>query len=314
MHNKTFIPEQTTGKSHFQVILGQDLPLANSYGRYKILDLMAEGTFSKVIEVWDRVTREHLACKIVRSGYSGDAFTEYRLLDQLKHLDPKDEYPFIKIIRLEKIVASPSGEHSCLLFPRMGPNLYQWVSNHGSVPKRGVILIIRQIAKTLTFLHSHGWVHTDLKLENIVIKQWSEQERHVRSQIKEGQLSGYLPDNWEICIVDLGGCSKPNSNIVSTLHYRAPEVFNFTKWSSAIDIWSLGIIVVEILTAQTPHLFPSNKTPQPKREFAEFLGELDQIIVQPHWLNFVRRCLTIDPVERITAEQILDYPLLADLD
>ncbi|CAJ1006068.1 hypothetical protein Q4I28_001384, partial [Leishmania naiffi] len=59
------LPHQNMEEGHFYVVLGEDIDVSTQ--RFKILSLLGEGTFGKVVESWDRKRKEYCAVKIVRN-------------------------------------------------------------------------------------------------------------------------------------------------------------------------------------------------------------------------------------------------------
>merc|ERR1719456_226696 len=64
---KTYTPHQSKEQGHYHVVLGEDITGTPDPNRWKILDLVGEGTFAKVVEAWDRKRRVYVAVKIVRA-------------------------------------------------------------------------------------------------------------------------------------------------------------------------------------------------------------------------------------------------------
>ncbi len=87
----------------------------------------------------------------------------------------------------------------------------------------------------LNYMHSNGYIHRDIKLENILIS-------------KEGRV--------KLC--DMGFARKYDSqnltDYVATRWYRPPELLMGLPYHSAIDIWAIGCIMAEIIDGQP--LFP----------------------------------------------------------
>eukprot|EP01002_Notosolenus_urceolatus_P000299 NODE_1074_length_1590_cov_464.645685_g884_i0.p1 GENE.NODE_1074_length_1590_cov_464.645685_g884_i0~~NODE_1074_length_1590_cov_464.645685_g884_i0.p1 ORF type:complete len:415 (+),score=127.25 NODE_1074_length_1590_cov_464.645685_g884_i0:164-1408(+) len=251
---KIYIPHQSKEEGHFHVVLGEDLT-----PRYKLLDLMGEGTFAKVCELWDRQTKSYLACKIVRSvkKYTRDAEFELDILQKLKSCDREDKYPFVKLNGsfLHRVTRPgspiPVAEHMCILFPRMGSSLLDWIIFHGAFSMQGVAKVAYQLCKSLDFLHNTmRLIHTDLKPENILFEEWDEDERTNRRFDKQQPRA---PKSWKIRVIDFGGTTDERHSahsIVSTRHYRAPEVILGTGWMFAADMWSVGCILVELCTGR----------------------------------------------------------------
>eukprot|EP00293_Proteomonas_sulcata_P008884 CAMPEP_0184302838 /NCGR_PEP_ID=MMETSP1049-20130417/12713_1 /TAXON_ID=77928 /ORGANISM="Proteomonas sulcata, Strain CCMP704" /LENGTH=292 /DNA_ID=CAMNT_0026614223 /DNA_START=1 /DNA_END=879 /DNA_ORIENTATION=+ len=91
-------------------------------------------------------------------------------------------------------------------------------------------------------------IHTDLKLENILLVnsdwEYHRHTRHGRSRVVKHK---------EIVVIDLGSATYEtdhHASIVSTRHYRAPEVVLGLGWSYPCDLWSVGCILLELFTGE----------------------------------------------------------------
>eukprot|EP01002_Notosolenus_urceolatus_P014707 NODE_646_length_1883_cov_27.073610_g518_i0.p1 GENE.NODE_646_length_1883_cov_27.073610_g518_i0~~NODE_646_length_1883_cov_27.073610_g518_i0.p1 ORF type:complete len:420 (+),score=171.75 NODE_646_length_1883_cov_27.073610_g518_i0:173-1432(+) len=302
---KIYIPHQSKEEGHFHVVLGEDLT-----PRYKLLDLMGEGTFAKVCELWDRQTKSYLACKIVRSvrKYTRDAEFELDILQKLKACDRDDKMPFVKVhASFLHRVASPAtpnivaAEHMCILFPRMGSSLLDWIIFHGPFPIHGIAKVAYQVFKTLDFLHNTmRLIHTDLKPENMLFEQWDEEERTNRRFDKQQPRD---PKSWKVRVIDFGGTTderhSPHS-IVSTRHYRAPEVILGTGWMFGADMWSVGCILAELLTGRV--LFDTHDN-------REHLALMEKAIAPLP--DFAVRGCTPESAKMFRPDLKLDWPRIA---
>ena len=111
---------------------------------------------------------------------------------------------------------------------------------------------------TCVVLHDLNLIHTDLKPENILLVSNQYQtftyNRQIpsssRSQQRSAKYRKVLLDP-EIRLIDFGSATfddEYHSSVVSTRHYRAPEIILQLGWSFACDIWSIGCILVEFFT------------------------------------------------------------------
>ena len=111
------------------------------------------------------------------------------------------------------------------------------------------MLQVRQIAyelcQAIRFMHDNRLTHTDLKPENIL---FYDSGHDLVYDPKRKQDVRYLR-NSEIRLIDFGSATfdhEHHSTIVSTRHYRAPEVILELGWDQACDVWSIGCIVFEL--------------------------------------------------------------------
>lgn len=107
-------------------------------------------------------------------------------------------------------------------------------------------------------LHDLHLIHTDLKPENILLVNGAYQtftyDRHIPSSSQNVSRSARYRKvllNPEIRLIDFGSATfndEYHSSVVSTRHYRAPEIILNLGWSYPCDMWSIGCILVEFFT------------------------------------------------------------------
>lgn len=246
---KTYTPHQSKEAGHAHIVLGEDIAGTPDPNRWKILDLLGEGTFAKVVEVWDRKRKVYCAVKVVRAieKYVRDAKFEINMLHRIKEDDNTDFYPTIKY-RSYFFSTSSMGQHMCIVFPKLGFCLLDYLNRCGQFKMHEVAHIGWQMGAALNYLHAHlKLIHTDLKPENILL------ENPVEHIDKLGNRSYTLPANTKIRIIDFGGATDnrhSRNSVVSTRHYRAPEVILAQGWMWAADMWSTGCILLELTTGR----------------------------------------------------------------
>lgn len=98
--------------------------------------------------------------------------------------------------------------------------------------------IITDLATGLLYLHTHGIIHRDVKLENIMLRQG-----------KAGHLEAVLIDFGLACFV---GPEKYSTEPVGTLKYAAPELLSRLPYGQKVDCWSLGVILYIMLGGKMP--------------------------------------------------------------
>eukprot|EP00388_Colpodella_angusta_P025676 GDKK01003382.1.p1 GENE.GDKK01003382.1~~GDKK01003382.1.p1 ORF type:complete len:432 (+),score=58.54 GDKK01003382.1:95-1390(+) len=237
------LPNQNMEQGHFYVVLGEDIDV--STGRFKILSLLGEGTFGKVVEAWDRKRKEYCAVKIVRNvpKYTKDAMVEIQFMDRVSKADPADIFPLMKI---QRHFQNETG-HMCIVMHKYGPCLLDWIQKNGPFNHRALAEIVFQSACALDFFHSEmRLIHTDLKPENILMESSTPAVDPVTALNVPT-----LPCKVRLC--DLGGCCDERHNknaIVSTRHYRSPEVILGLGWMFSTDMWSMGCIIFELATGK----------------------------------------------------------------
>jgi serine/threonine protein kinase len=220
-------------------------PSTELNGRYVVSKVAGKGTFGTVLEVYDRKHRESIALKVVRSvpRYLDAARTEIEILKTLRSQDPMQKSLCVRYLRHFEIFHNHQ-RHVCIGFEKLGKSLYDFIKKNDY---RGFqIETVRefsfQLIQAVSFCHSIGLTHTDLKLENILLVD--------SSYTIEGE-DYRVPVNKEIRVIDFGGATfegDHHSRIVNTRQYRAPEVVLSLPWSFPSDLWCCACIMMELLT------------------------------------------------------------------
>ena len=121
-----------------------------------------------------------------------------------------------------------------------GSTIRQWMHDHAEPKLEEVRLLVEQIAKGLQAFHRLEMLHQDLKPENIII--------HKSGTVK-------LIDFGSAKVAGIAEISSPieESNLLGTKNYTAPEYANNQPGSNRSDIYSLGVIMYEMLTGKLPY-------------------------------------------------------------
>ncbi|NWI62037.1 CLK1 kinase, partial [Todus mexicanus] len=212
--------------------------------RYEIVATLGEGAFGKVVECIDRKAEDrHVAVKIVKNvdRYSEAAHAEIQVLEHLNASDPSSTYRCVKMLEWFEYYG-----HVCIVFELLGLSTYDFIKENGFLPFRldHIRQMAYQICKSVNFLHLNRLTHTDLKPENILFVT-SDYTEEYNPKLKCDERTLKNPD---IKIVDFGSATyddEYHSTLVSTRHYRAPEVILALGWSQPCDVWSIGCILIE---------------------------------------------------------------------
>ncbi|OQR98993.1 protein kinase [Achlya hypogyna] len=176
--------------------------------------------------------------------------------------------------------------------------------------------LAHQIVRGIFFLHESGVVHCDIKPENVLLtdsKAPSNQDSNdeVKVDVKACELQVELCDfGLSVKVPDVrffkhtGDVHKvPFTGMTGSVGYMAPELFDSQPYGKPIDLWSVGIIVYEMLTGFQPFYPPSACTNEP----VEFQPRMWKKF-SPEAQDFVTHLLERDPTKRFTAEQALTHP------
>uniref|UniRef100_A0A6G1SL17 dual-specificity kinase n=1 Tax=Aceria tosichella TaxID=561515 RepID=A0A6G1SL17_9ACAR len=208
--------------------------------RYEIYSLIGKGSFGQVVRAYDHVEHCTVAIKIIknRKAFHDQAHIEVKLLKLIRQCQSDDRYRNHpgrnNIVKL--ISHFTWRNHLCLVFELLSYNLYDMIKNtrYMGVSLKLTRKFAHQILMALNFLAEPGLniIHCDLKPENILLCNSR------RSAIK---------------IVDFGSSCQVGHRIyqyIQSRFYRSFEVLIGVPYDQAIDMWSLGCMLVELHTGE----------------------------------------------------------------
>jgi len=153
--------------------------------------------------------------------------------------------------------------------------------------------VCKEILKALKFIHDMKRLHRDIKSDNILLT-----------------LSG------EIKLADFGAATQlteaanKRNSIVGTPYWMAPELIRAQYYSTAVDIWSLGIAILEMADGAPPYMdFP------PVRALFLIATNAPPTLKHPdqwsdNFKSFLNRCLQTNPDDRSSASTLLEHPFV----
>ncbi|KAK0134250.1 Homeodomain-interacting protein kinase 3 [Merluccius polli] len=211
--------------------------LTSTSSRYLVQSFRGEGSFGKVTTCLNMDTKQTVAVKILKQMDYNMVGTEEEIamLQRLKALDPDK----CNIVRwFEHFVHRG---HTCMVFEMLDISLFDFMSARHQQPLSllEISVITQQLAVAFQALKANGLIHADLKGDNIMFVNQREQPLKVK-------------------LIDFG-LAVPVSEVAlgktfQALPYRAPEVVLGLPITEAIDIWSLGCVIVSLFLRD--HLYP----------------------------------------------------------
>ncbi|EJD02869.1 kinase-like protein [Fomitiporia mediterranea MF3/22] len=247
MHNDGFDNED-----YDYILYVNDWLGSEQNNRYLILDVLGQGTFGQVVKCQNMKTHEIVAVKVVKNkpAYFNQSMMEVTILELLNNqCDPTDEH---HILRLRDSFIHKN--HLCLVFELLSSNLYELIKQNQfqGLSTQLVKVFTAQLLDALSVLKDARLIHCDLKPENILLKSLQSPT---------------------IKVIDFGSACHERQTVytyIQSRFYRSPEVLLGIPYNTAIDMWSLGCIAVELFLGLP--LFPGTSEYNQITRIVEMLG------------------------------------------
>lgn len=160
----------------------------------------------------------------------------------------------------------------------------------GKIPEDLIAYVMREVLLGLKVMHEQFRIHRDIKSDNILIA--------LDGSVKLGDF-GYA--------AQLTQEHEVRQTVVGTPSWMAPELAAGLRYGVAVDVWSLGIVAIEMALGEPPYF---NESPA-KALYLIVNKPSAEIPDDGRWTvkfrNFVRECLVKDPKARLSAEELLAH-------
>jgi serine/threonine protein kinase len=207
-------------------------------GRYLVIEDLGKGGMGKVYKVLDQEINEKVALKLIKPEIAADRETIERFQNEIKitrRITHKN------VCRMYHLGRENDNYYITMEFIR-GQNLKKIIRMTREMSLEATLNIVQQICHGLIEAHRLGIVHRDLKPQNIMIDE-------------DGDVR--IMDFGIASSVDTKGATLPGM-MIGTPEYMSPEQIDGSQTDARSDIYSLGIIIYELLTGKTPF---SGETP-----------------------------------------------------
>lgn len=200
--------------------------------RYKIIESLGEGGMANVYLAHDLVLDRDVSVKLLRLDLRDDPSTKRRFEREAMAATQLNDPHIVGIYD----VGEEHGIQYMVMEYVEGTDLKNYIHDHYPIPLPQVIDIMEQVLSAVQTAHANGIIHRDLKPQNILIDE-----------------------NKNIKITDFGIAMAASQNsmtqtnsLLGSVHYLSPEQARGSIATPQSDIYSLGIILFELLTGQVP--------------------------------------------------------------
>jgi eukaryotic-like serine/threonine-protein kinase len=222
----------TTAAGHQRIMVGERVA-----DRYEIEELVGAGGMSSVYKAHDALLDRHVALKILHQHYNDDEEYVERFRREARSV-AKLAHPNIVTV----IDRGEEGGRQFIVFEYVaGENLKQLVDRSGALPVRRAVELALEIARALAFAHDQGLVHRDVKPQNVLLN---------------GDGEPKVTDFGIARSLDVEHGMTQTGTVLGTSNYIAPEQASGRPVDAQTDVYSLGVVLFELLTGEVP--FPGD--------------------------------------------------------
>src|SRR5215217_721430 len=201
--------------------------------RYELEELVGSGGMSSVFRAHDRLLERKVALKVLHDHYTGDESYVERFRREARSVASLSHPNIVTVI--------DRGEHEgrqFIVFEYIdGENLKRRIDREGALPVRDAVELVLQIARALSFAHQNGLIHRDVKPQNVLLNGDG------RPKVTDFGIARSL---------DVQHGMTQTGTVLGTSDYIAPEQAQGHRVDEHTDVYSLGVVLYELLTGEVP--------------------------------------------------------------
>ena len=265
--------------------------------RYKIGNLIGQGSYGKVYEALDEERGQLIAVKVIDkkrlnsfSSNSNSSISsiesEIEILSKLNHKN------------IIKYYGSLQSKNHLKIFLEYceGGSIAKMLLNYKSFTENIIRKYTKEMLEGLEYLHAHNIIHRDIKGANILVDR--------NGTCKLSDFGGAK------IIKDEEFNQSRNYSMKGTPNWMAPEVIKNNETTRFSDIWSIGCTVIEMITGKPPWSNYKN----PFKILFQIMNSLEPPEIPNNCSgtlsNFISCCLKVNPTERLNVTQLLRHPFI----
>jgi serine/threonine-protein kinase len=201
--------------------------------RYELEELVGTGGMSSVYRARDQLLERLVALKVLHPHYSDDAEYVERFRREARSVAQLSHPHIVTVIDR----GEDDGQQYIVFEYVDGENLKQFLERTGPLPTRRAVELALEIADALAFAHEHGLVHRDVKPQNVLLTPDGD------AKVTDFGIARSL---------DVEHGVTQTGTVLGTSNYLSPEQASGQATTVATDVYSLGVVLYELLTGEVP--------------------------------------------------------------
>jgi serine/threonine protein kinase len=258
-------------------------------GRYRIEDLIGKGSQSTVYRAYDELLQRAVAVKLFRND-PNDVERTRRQGQEVRILAGMSHHALVTLFDAGADLSNPDVRLTYLVMELVrGPDLRHRAAQ-GPLSPAHMAVIGHDLADGLSYIHHHGIVHRDVKPANVLLVDYSNEDRRPRAKLSD----------FGVAVLQGDGLSADDGGTSGTPAYLSPEQAAGESAGPHSDVYSLGLVLLEGLTGKMAYPgAPIQSAVARLLQAPDIPEELD-----PMWVALLSSMLARDPAERPPAREV----------
>jgi serine/threonine-protein kinase len=202
-------------------------------GRYELEEVVGHGGMSSVFKAHDSLLERNVALKVLHEQYNEDEDFVERFKREARSVAQLQHPNIVTVIDR----GEEDGRQYIVFEYIEGENLKEFAVRKGRLDVREALEIALEVARALAFAHEHGLVHRDVKPQNVLLNGDG------RAKVTDFGIARSLD-------VDTG--MTETGTVMGTSNYIAPEQASGQQVDAQTDVYSLGVVLYELLAGDVP--------------------------------------------------------------
>src|SRR5215831_19325790 len=256
-----------------------DLPRGSMVGEYRVRRKLEEGGMGTVYAAIHPIIERKVAIKVLHAGLSSDENVVARFVQEARAACRVGHPGIVDVFGFGQL---PDGRHYIIMEYLHGQQLLSLLRERAPLAFEVASLIVRGISEPLEAAHRAGIIHRDLKPENVFLIPRPDGEWPPRIKVLDFGLAKLLEP-----VRRMGPTTKTGTTL-GTCYYMAPEQCRGHAVDARSDIYSLGVMMYEMMTGRVPFYSTSSvevmfmhlrEQPEPPSQHAQIDGRVEKLIL-----------------------------------